>query len=266
MKYDINSYEIERDENDTILASSRKPNRCNKHYHKQIEMVLMNSRSGLLDINQKKTLLKKGDIIFINSYTLHGFDKDARYTSVVCIPLKYISLFQKLFPLNSVYTIYRKQNLSGEVQKAIDRLKGFSTKNVYLQDGAMFNLLGAVSPLTPSEHEINRKCDDDITIKLVSYIDNNFRKEITLDTLSEHCHLSKNYVSSLFNSLFECNLNEYLNKIRLRAFIAEQSASQNSDILNTAYSVGYKSPRTFYNAFKKQYNMAPKEYLSLLIK
>lgn len=261
-KTDFNSYEKIRDSRDYIMISQISSNTCVEHYHRQLEMILCHSHSMTIFLDQKSVTIKRGDIVIVNSFCMHKYSQKRKRCRVLCLPLKYTSHFQKLLTPNCQYAIIEKQKGHRSIQKAIIKLKNFNKVNSILQDSMIYNLLGHLHTQDISINVEKLKSNDDITLKIIEYITNNYANEITLDSLASHCNLSRNYLSSIFNSLFECNLNEYLNQVRLRAFLEKQTSNATEDILATAYSVGYKSPRTFYNAFKKQFKVPPLDYLS----
>ena len=82
--------------------------------------------------------------------------------------------------------------------------------------------------------------------KIIEYIDTNYDEEITLTSLSEYFGYSKYYFSAFFNKNFGCNLNSYLNNVRINK-IENEHGSKTENILNC----GFKTLSTYYRALSK---------------
>lgn len=264
-KIQSGDYEIKRDKDDMIMVSCNRINICQPHYHKQIELFYCNTARQKVFIDQKKLELKKGDFIIIYSYTLHSYLSKTALNSVICVPNKYTKLFDELRPANFQFTLIKGSGKTRKIYREMRKLYPFNKVNNYKKDSLFYSLLSAVTDI--EEIELHSENNNELYYKIVNYFNDNYSDNISLDSLAYECGYSKNYISSIFNKTFHCSFNEYLNLRRLQVFIELQSEPDNSmSITETALTVGFNSPRTFFNAFKNHFNMPPKEYLSKIKK
>ena len=85
------------------------------------------------------------------------------------------------------------------------------------------------------------------------------KPDLTLPILAESVGCSVNHLSQVINSGFAMSFFDYINNYRIRRAkeILLQIDSQNSAILNVAFSVGFNSNSAFYAAFKKHAGVTP---------
>ncbi|WP_027094048.1 response regulator transcription factor [Cohnella thermotolerans] len=91
------------------------------------------------------------------------------------------------------------------------------------------------------------------------YIDENYaRKGITLSEVARHHHVSPNYLSYLFKKYMNCNLWEYVIKLRMEE---SKRLILTTDLrrYEIADRVGYESPEHFSKIFKKYYGISPSD-------
>ncbi|NML23570.1 helix-turn-helix domain-containing protein [Pseudoflavitalea sp. G-6-1-2] len=94
-------------------------------------------------------------------------------------------------------------------------------------------------------------------------------KKISLTVLSAELGISKHRLSSLINNHYHQSFSDYINVCRINC-IKEQLS--NADTLRKytiemlAHDAGFSSRSAFYNAFKKETGISPKEYLQQLNK
>jgi AraC-like DNA-binding protein len=83
--------------------------------------------------------------------------------------------------------------------------------------------------------------------------------DLTLPILAGNVGCSVNHLSQVINSGFKMSFFDYINNYRIRRAkeILLQIDSQNSAILNVAFSVGFNSNSAFYAAFKKHAGVTP---------
>lgn len=255
-------YELNRDLNDSFMLNVHMCNICDTHFHKQIELIYVQSKNMTVELDRQNVTLSKGDFVIVHSYCLHSY-KQYKFSTVMCTPLKYTSLFNMFKSSDGAYTLIKKSMATKKIFTAMKNAQNYHKINQYKQDGIFHSIIGEIYDAYKGNVSIKPSSSDEISIKIIEYINANFADNINLDSLAKYCGYSRNYISTLFNSSFKCNFNDYLNLIRLHAFVEQQSANPSASITQTAESVGFNSPRTFYNAFKEHYKMTPKEYLSL---
>ncbi|MCT4630111.1 AraC family transcriptional regulator [Winogradskyella sp.] len=85
---------------------------------------------------------------------------------------------------------------------------------------------------------------------------------ITLAQLSEAIDTPTYLVSKATKTIYNKSFPEVINSFRINAIKQKLSQPEfaNEKIENLAYDVGFNTASTFYNAFKKETNMSPREY------
>ncbi len=93
---------------------------------------------------------------------------------------------------------------------------------------------------------------------LVSFINENYMKEITLDTISKNMYLSRAYISKVFKEEMGESPINYLIKVLL-AKAHELLVAGGLPVKAVARSVGYEDAYHFSKLYKKYYNKPPLE-------
>ncbi len=94
------------------------------------------------------------------------------------------------------------------------------------------------------------------------YIDQNYRKNLSLEELSDYTGVNSAYLSHLFSQMEGVTLKEYLNKVRVER---AQNLLKYSDrsIIEIGDYVGFQSQSYFGRIFKKYTGKTPGKYRSL---
>ncbi|MGB9662287.1 MAG: response regulator [Moorellaceae bacterium] len=92
--------------------------------------------------------------------------------------------------------------------------------------------------------------------KAAMFIQKNYHRDLSLEEVAQHVHLSPCYFSRLFKQMKGENFIDYLTRIRLEA---AKDLLKNTDlsVAEIAERVGYRDPRYFGQVFKKQEGCTP---------
>ncbi len=106
----------------------------------------------------------------------------------------------------------------------------------------------------------NKKAPNLLVLKeAISYVNENYNKQLTLNEVAGHINLNSQYFSRLFHKETGLKFTEYLNKVR-----TEESKKYLSDfnysLINIAGLVGFSDQSYFSYVFKKFNKMTPGEY------
>ena len=119
-----------------------------------------------------------------------------------------------------------------------------------------------VIKLTNSVAEEKKKMKQSPHIrKCITYINKNLNKRITIADLADECNLSADYLSHLFKTEMNENLSNYILKKKLET--SKQLLLEGMDNLSICYALSFSSQSHFISAFKKEYSITPKEFISL---
>ena len=98
------------------------------------------------------------------------------------------------------------------------------------------------------------------TVKvLLGYCNDNYLGDISLESAANALHVSKYYISHLFNEKLKVSFNDYINSLRTADAVAMLESGVRS-VTEIAQKCGFNTVRTFNRAFKNIYGVTPSEY------
>lgn len=99
----------------------------------------------------------------------------------------------------------------------------------------------------------------DITIHILTYLENRLQENPTLDELEEMLHYSKFYLNRVFREKTGQTIGTYLRARRLTE-AARKLVETEAPIIEIALEAGYHSQQAFTGAFQQVYQCSPKTY------
>lgn len=149
--------------------------------------------------------------------------------------------------------------------------KNLNTNNIFGQDLTELNALLAHSSmdyirkfladtlLTISEELNVKKNSNKLFQSVLDYIQHNYHKDISRETVAREVFITPGYLSLLFKQELKTNFLEYLHKIRIdRA--CELLRDRSMKLSDIAHDVGYNDEKYFFQVFKKYAGMTPSQY------
>lgn len=88
--------------------------------------------------------------------------------------------------------------------------------------------------------------------------------DLTLNDLAAEIRTSSHTLSRVINEHYDQTFGGYINHHRIQEFVRKAREENSSSFLGLALDVGFSSKTTFNRAFKKEFNMTPREYLKNL--
>ncbi len=108
--------------------------------------------------------------------------------------------------------------------------------------------------LQEKEHQ-----NKNVIYEIARYIGNHYDQDITLQDISAHFYLSREYISRWFKQEFQENITEYISRKRMdKAKVL--LANRHMRIAEIAKIVGYQDEKYFSKVFKKLEGLSPNEY------
>jgi AraC-like DNA-binding protein len=93
----------------------------------------------------------------------------------------------------------------------------------------------------------------------VTYIEQNYQRNLTVEEIAEVCKLNRSYFSKLFKEHMGCPPQEFIIRLRLSK-AADLMKTSNASIGDIAAMCGYPNQLHFSRAFKKCYGLSPREW------
>lgn len=238
------------------------------HFHYKNEIIYVAEGRVRSVINGKEYVAEKDDVLFVPEYYPHFYENSPDSKRIVLLPSNdaktdYERSDGKTFPcfLNDK-SFNRAQLLpvfEDFCQTETQLKKGEEEAGVLLRRayiGLIYGklLLNYGKDLTFKDKRTETLAD------VLSYIEKNYKNDLTLSDLANKFGYNKFYFSKFFNSATGESLTSYVNAVRVRKFLEKYDSSKKTNVLSLAFDSGFDSMPSFYRAFKKVYGVAPIAY------
>lgn len=260
----------------TQLENKRAGALCDMHFHDEIELIYVDEGQIDVLIGENRYSAEKGTTLFISSRTPHLTYAVTDGTSGTLVQFRTEDFLDKSVKSASKYlprlavlsdkplTIFPSDSPIAESMKGImkeyderkEAYEAFIISGVYSILGFLYrkNILVAASSYFDS-HSIQK------LLPVLEYINENYNKDLTLDTVSGEFGLNPSYFSRMFKRTVGIGYTEYLNYVRI---IRSEKLLRSTDmsVLDIALEVGFSSVSYFNRVFKKIKNCTPSVYKS----
>lgn len=236
----------------------------NGHFHSSVELVYVLEGRHEAFVGGEKVTLEKDDIVLFNPYDIHYYNyvyDNALY--VLLSGREYWVNFKSVHGNKVFPNVLTNREHNGRVRGLLDDWFSRYDYDNFLRNVGYVDLLAdtlceAYAP-TDSEY-VNRP---DVAFRMLEYINDNFRRSITLNDLAGYMGYNITYCSQLFGKLMRSDFKSYLNNIRvMNAWHEMVNAPESRTVTEIAASCGFESLNTFYRAFGKRFGRSPTEMLS----
>ena len=231
------------------------------HFHSQIELYFVDEGEMDVFVNDRYTRLSGGEMSVALSYTPHGYaTPESSSSSTLIIPRdmcpEFVAATDGKRPADP---FIRDRERVAQIREAFQSLKACA-KGSLERRGYVYIILGMVLgalDLTPAAASM----EGDVASRMLTYINEHFRDEITPASVSEHFGYNQSYVSRFFKDSFGIGLKKYLTVMRLKNAVMLLDGGRHS-ITYCALDSGFGSVRSFYRAFREELGCTPKEYIA----
>ena len=268
---------------DQLSEISIAEDKCNgdrsKHMHRFIEIVYVTEGNGVHYINDIAYKVKRGDLLFMNYYQEHAFDKGSMQILNICIKPEFIdrelvnaknakemlalSMFDSFANLEHISPVvsFTGKDLI-EVEDIIRHMKDeWKEKDINYGTavkGYVLILINKIfrqmckEQLAPIVHHVNR-----ITPDIILYIEEHCYEKINLTDLAQMCFYNPSYFSKIFKETFGKNLTDFIQEKRIEKAI--ELLKEPLSIEEIVQRVGFCDKKQFYKVFKKITGVTPGE-------
>lgn len=246
------------------------------HYHDELEFLAIFSGEFVAVVDDVEYVAHPGDVVFINAGVPHKTMSKTPYNtgliqfrennfldSEIAKVIKYSARLGSLS--ESKIRILRSEELFKTFSEiAEESINKKSAYELYVRSG-IYKILGYMyrtGILTDAEELYNTKATQKI-IPVLSYINQNYGEDVTLESASAMLGFDQSYFCRVFKAATGATFTEYLNFVRVCR--AEKLLSRTSkSILEISEDVGFSSVSYFNRVFKKYRNCSPKHYRKAL--
>lgn len=248
-------------ENRTNLITFRNVTRLSSviHLHKEFEIVHVKEGSAVAYADNNCHILHEGDTFIAFPNQIHYYKNDAPGTFAVIIfsidlLLGLNSRIAERIPEKNVILSETDEALCDIFQKMLQSDCLYEELILYGYINVMMGMILSHLQLKPTGSENN-----DALHNIIQYCSQNYKENITLDSVAEHLHLSKYYISHLLNEKLNQNFRGYVNHQRIgQACLLLRETDEK--IVDIAETVGFGTLRSFNRAFKIVMGISPTRY------
>lgn len=232
------------------------------HFHKSVEIIYVVSGEHTACVNGTVINLQQDDIIITNSYDVHYYTYNKENEIfVIVIGKEFLNAFSNYFGDKLFKNWLNNRTENKQILRFIQEwYKGFKKENLLINSGFINIILG----LLTSIYDFNTgkaERQPALALKMLKYLDENFKNDVTLKDLAAYMGYSNAYCSQLFSQTVGVDLRSYLNNLRIMyaAKMIADRKMENKNILQISMESGFKSLNTFYRVFKNKFGKAPSE-------
>lgn len=251
-------YEIHK--SDFSVIHNKRELYFKEHMHKYVEILYVFEGVQHITVQDKSYKVDEGSAALIFPNLPHSYYKsEERFADEVIIifdPAYLSHLFPSIDLVYATNPIISKENINEETKKAMAAL----AENPPLEIRLAYTII-AFSNLLKQTQTAKRSHipTQNLTSRIVTYIDANYTEDINRDVLAKEFAVSKYHISHVFNENFKKSLPTYLAEVRC-SHAARLIRSSDFKLTAIARVTGFKSIRTFNRAFKEIFGVTPSEY------
>lgn len=254
---------LERERSDALIVKEFKNDSGPFHFHSQIELYFVDAGEMEVVVNNHRRLLKQNELAVSLSFDAHSYRTvGTSRSSLLVIPPRLSQEFMAATGRKRARTPFICDPDAVErIRACLDAIRE-NPKNDMLVKGYLYVILGTVTEHISLE-EADTPIDNDLSSRLLFFLNSNYRQDISLSTLSSKFGYSPSHLSRYFKSCFGVGVGQYVNLLRLRAALLLMQENRHSHTY-CALESGFSSLRTFYRTFQREFGCAPGAYLSQL--
>ncbi len=274
-KYDIISYDIKIPATIKMETIDSKTRRTEFLWHTEPELVYVAEGSAQFTINGEELTVNQGNIVLINSedvYRICSVEGSSCYLLYFIFSPEYIKQFK-----NTVDGILFNVDSNAEVKEQISETlksiaESFDSKSSYISI-LQISLVNKIYFLMLEHCVCYRRAplasgvpkrDFSYAKIAISYINENYTREITLDEISSIVNLSPSYFSKYFKKVTQVRFSEYLANLRLENSIRDM-LENNTSVTAAAVRNGFANVKSFIAQCKKVYKCTPVQCKKVLL-
>lgn len=225
------------------------------HLHKSFELVFVWEGTLTVTVGTREHRASAGHAVLIFPGQPHAYFTEN--SSLITI-----EIFSPEY-LPNLYGAYRSGHRHHPVFRFDDR--GFVEELVrnrhdrYMVQSLLYRIASAYAK-GPISADFDTR-DEHLTYQIVSYMDDHFTEDLTLQTLATHFGYNYRYMSGLIHDIYGTSFPNALHFKRI-ALSREMLSERSGSIAEIAERCGYLSIRSFNRNFKRIEGCSPREYVT----
>ena len=257
------------------------PKEVSLHHHDFYEIYFFLSGNVQYNVESRVYLMTPGDVLLISPMELHqpmfgethgAYERivlwiDKTFLESLCIPGEDLSrCFDTTAPGHT--NLLRPEGVVRSfLQFQLEQLMAeMQTKDSYRQTYILTYLVQVLVGLNRLALKSSRveevKTPDSTVYSVLSYINDHYSEDLTLDKLANRFFISKYHLSREFQRLVGTSVHRYI--VQKRLVMAKQMLSRGLSSSDVYQICGFGDYSNFYRAFRQEYQISPKEFATQL--
>lgn len=229
------------------------------HFHSNLELFIVRQGKYEVTKNGESFIVGNDSVFLFDHYDLHSYSKldNTRDDCVVMIPNEVSKAFDLAKNGKTIKTtLIHDKKLVNVILNAIDEMNLIPVGNGVADDKyyvdsvinyilcLLYKRLEYVDPVENSQNE------SDYIRKMLIYISEHFRGDITATSLASQMGYSREYVSRLFNKYMKESIPSYINKTRAH-YVEEQKKDSEKSLTEIIMDAGFNHTSSYYRFINK---------------
>ncbi|MCL4415534.1 MAG: AraC family transcriptional regulator [Actinobacteria bacterium] len=258
--------------------------RITPNYHDYLEIGYIIEGQGLLKVENKKYIVKKGDIVVLGNQELHTWVKYKNEGFIIIVIFLLPDLifkpggvgidFEYLIPFlhrtENFNHVIHAENINSRIifcsmKKIFELLHNKGNHYKLEAKTCLINILLKIvkhyekSNLKPVR-SYSKKIENINRLKdLIIMLQQEYTRAVTLEEAANKVNMSLHYFCKFFKKVIGYNFSRYLISIRIDKAKA-LLLTENLSVTNIAYKVGFENLSYFYRKFKEFTGLSPTEF------
>lgn len=222
------------------------------HVHESLEVLVVYKGCMRCMVNNRTEEISAGSIFIANSYDTHHYEYVGNAAAYILVISK--EFFSHILDENTEFDNFLRPDVATWeemmclLQDAYGKFDGYNV----LKKSGFVNMLMGILYDSGLLRKKAKNANKEFFIKVSDYISAHFGEDLRLPTLAKKFGYSENYFSALFNKTAGANLNEYVNRVRIRKVLELRKVWEKRYTLKEIVSrCGFNSMETYYRVLKK---------------
>ncbi len=242
------------------------------HSHENYEIIRILSGKASYQVKGLYFSAAEGDIIVIDRNIFHHIMPENEYRrTVISLEHKLLNLFNFKIDLFRCFRLAAENDsyvISDSVLKQLGLDQKFDTLTGLAQDGnaadnqdiVLIHIVDILMDIRRAFSNESFRAEyqrDEIIAKIIKYVDENLKSDLSLDKIGSHLFLSKFYLCHYFKNKTNTSLFSYIQNKRIAT--AKILLENGMSAQDASYESGFNNYSNFYKAFKKITGYYPTE-------
>ena len=223
------------------------------HYHDSIELLCVLKGSTVVHFNGTAHKVSEGEIFVSTSQMVHfyeNYDED-KSAFILVLSKKYLHTFREIYKNATLPNFLLNKDANRQIFDHIEKWKSMQDRNV-LVDSAYANLLldkiVKLYEVIPAEQDQGNT----LAISFINYVNENYNRDISLESAAKHFGYSKEYFSKKFKQTVDKNFLSFVNTIRIQKAIEMlKNPANNMSFMEVCLACGFNNTTSLYRHLKK---------------